>query len=115
MKLKNDFKEEERYLFLDKPYCWDCESNQQMSIHHVIGRKSKSIFNARPLCHECHKKADTINTNGPKGKEYRIKHLKEIIPFILKQGYKMQKHDYEFFEEVEEELNEIRLSIVAKK
>jgi hypothetical protein len=73
MKLSNNFKEEDRWLFQGKEYCWDCGLNRGVSLHHIIGRASNSIFGARPLCIECHKKADGINTNGVKGKDYRIK------------------------------------------
>lgn len=58
MKLKNDFPQEVRNLFIDVWSCYECGENGQrsggLSIHHIWGRNSFSAFNASILCNFCH-------------------------------------------------------------
>lgn len=74
MKLANRFKEEDKLrVWLDHPYCALCGSNQGCALHHIDGTKSSSIYNGIMLCHDCHKKADSHNTQSPLSTAYRTK------------------------------------------
>lgn len=54
MKLRNSFTNETRLLFIDAWFCFKCGKNQEIELHHIIGRDSNSPYNAIPLCHNCH-------------------------------------------------------------
>lgn len=61
VKLKNPFTNKTRWLFFDIRYiCGDCGGNGQdcggTELHHIIGRKSSSPYNAIVLDKNCHSK-----------------------------------------------------------
>jgi hypothetical protein len=74
MKLSNRFKEEDKIrVWVDHPYCALCESNQGCALHHIDGTKSSSIYNGIMLCYNCHKIADSHNTQSQLSTAYRSK------------------------------------------
>lgn len=102
MKLRNNFTEKSRLLFLDLEYtCSMCLGNGidsgGMSLHHILGREYKSPYNASPLCGKCHKIADNKSVNGLS--ELEIKLLNYTKRYLDKIGYRPDKEDMSFLEE----------------
>lgn len=57
MKLKNNFPEDTRLLFLYVTSCFDCgRCDQGLELHHITGRDSNDPTNAFPICRICHSK-----------------------------------------------------------
>ena len=90
MRLNNGFK---RYavhqVWLDRPYCAICSSNQGCALHHIYGRKGEynwSIYNGVMLCDVHHRQADCYNTMQT-GDERRVKLLAIAIKQIAKSDY----------------------------
>ena len=81
MRLKNNFTQETRLLFL---YCFSCfncgRSDRGLELHHISGRDDLSPENAIPLCPECHSHANHSDTE-----EARYKELTRI--FLERQNY----------------------------
>ena len=106
MKLKNNFKDEDKIrVWSDHPYCAKCGFNEGCALHHIDGRKSSSIFNSIMLCHKCHKEADGHNVSD---EEYKRSLNMISLPIILKTDYKMSKVDREYLESIKDRLEIIR-------
>lgn len=99
MKLKNNFNEEDRYLFADSHECWYCGQNSADSLHHIMGRGGpgseceSSILNAAPIhnfgCHLDHHGLITT-------KEWQKKFLKKTYNYLVKNYYQFTNKDLDF-------------------
>lgn len=101
MKLKNNFSQETRNLFIDVEYlCFLCGGNGQdsggMELHHILGRESNSPYNASPLCKECHKIADNKGVSSLN--ETQIKLLRKTEFHLGVMNYKPKEEDIVFLE-----------------
>jgi hypothetical protein len=97
MKLKNDFSNETRHLWLGHWECGLCKKNGQttggLELHHIYGRVSDSPFNSVVLCKKCHA---SIAHNDD---EHR-KLLAYTIRYLLKIHYRPVPEDYLFLETI---------------
>jgi len=76
MKLKNNFSQETRLLFLYVYSCFNCgRSDKGLSLHHITGRNSNAKENAIPLCLECHSHANHSQEEEEKYKQITKKWL----------------------------------------
>lgn len=90
MKLKNNFSQRTRELFMWNYECFVCGKNTWNALHHIKGRCSNSPLNAAPVCNDsCH-----IN----KGFSYEDDKvlLQKTLKYLLKKGYKLTKKDEAF-------------------
>jgi hypothetical protein len=95
MQLKNRFKEEDKFrVWIDHQFCSICNSNQNCSLHHILGTCSDSILNSSMLCHIHHKEADGHNVSD---KEYQAPLLQYTMRQVLKTNYELTKKDIEFY------------------
>lgn len=89
-----EFSQETRQMILEEPYCAVCgrNANANLSIHHLNGRTSDSVFNASLLCYYDH---DKVNM----GKEEQLKLIKYTWQVIKKHypDYKIKQNDLDFF------------------
>lgn len=97
MKLKHPFKTETRWLFFDSQYtCGECGGNGQdcggTELHHIVGRKSSSPYNAITLCKGCHAKV------GHTDKEQR-KYIEQTIEYLSRNHYEPTEQDKQFLKE----------------
>ena len=103
MQLKRRFKEEDKKrAWWDHPYCAICNSNENCSLHHILGCKSDnhdSILNSIMLCARHHVEADTKNVSD---KEYQSKLFSRSIPIILNSGYVLVERDGLFYQQNKE-------------
>ena len=85
---KNPFDDATRSLFMFNYKCFNCgRSDLGLELDHVIGRGSKSPYNACPLCIPCHK----VKTRGN-----RTIQLQWVKDFLDSEGYQQNKKDIEF-------------------
>lgn len=92
MKLNNDFKEEDRYLFLYKLECDICGQNNWDALHHILGRVSSSILNASTVHNfKCH-----VGNGKLSQFEAKKKLLKKTLDFLIESGYVLTKKDKKF-------------------
>jgi hypothetical protein len=92
MKLKNDFSEETRSLFLFKEDCDYCKMNNWDCLHHILGRTSDSPLNASTLHNfSCH-----IGNGRLSIFEVKKKFLKRTLEYLLENGYTLTEKDKEF-------------------
>lgn len=89
MHLRNPFPIEVRVLYLYSYECWKCGRNQNLELHHILGRVSSSAFNSAPLCHNCHE--HILHT-----KEERRFLFEKTVAFLVKEGYEPTKEDWDF-------------------
>ena len=69
MKLRNQFSQETRLLFLYVYSCFDCgRSDQGLELHHITGRNDSKATNAFPICRVCHVK---VKHNDEEHKRYK--------------------------------------------
>ena len=95
MRLANRFKEEDKLrVWSQHQYCAICLSNQNCSLHHILGTSSDSILNSIMLCYEHHKEADGHNISDV---EYQKPLLQYTIKLALKEGYEFNQNDLEFY------------------
>jgi len=95
VKLANRFKDiDKQRIWLDHKFCAICTSNQNCSIHHILGTVSDSILNGIMLCYEHHKEADCHNVSD---REYQAPLLQYTMRQVLKQQYELTKKDVDFF------------------
>src|ERR1041385_6945253 len=98
MKLKNPFSLRIRLLYMDVWSCWLCGLNGQnrggLSIHHIRGRISASIFNSSLLCGYCHEHM------GHSEEEERMIFL-ITLKWIYNIKYMPLPEDYEFLRDEE--------------
>lgn len=96
MVLKNRFKEEDKIrVWSQKQYCQDCGSNQNCSLHHILGTISDSILNSIMLCYKCHKIADGHNVSDTK---FQQKYLNITLITIKEECYSLVKRDFVFID-----------------
>lgn len=97
MRLRNNFRAEDIYrVWGDTLWCHLCGSNNMTSVHHIDSRSSSSVYNSIPLCHTCHRTADSHNTNSPLSTEYRNK-LREIAyNRVVKSGHINTDNDIDY-------------------
>lgn len=108
MKLRNDFTQDTRNLFIDLEYtCSNCGMNGVglggISLHHIQGRSSKSPYNASTLCGECHRIADNKSTFGVNDLEKKL--LKYTKKYLDRINYNPQVEDFQFLEKNKEVYN----------
>ena len=100
MKLRNRFSEEDKIRYwVNHQYCSLCMSNKNCSLHHIDGCKKdchRSIYNSIMLCEDCHREADTHNTDSPISKEYRDNLRAYTAHQIEKIGRVNNKYDEEY-------------------
>lgn len=91
-KLRNEFTDETRSLFIFYQKCFVCNQNGWNAIHHILGRISNSPLNAC-LIHnfKCH-----IGNGKLTQFEVQKKLLKQTLDFLIKSRYKLTKQDKEF-------------------
>ena len=101
MKLKNPFPQHKRELFYDVRYvCGNCGGNGSncggIELHHILGRCSASVFNAIPLCKQCHSQV------GHTIKEHK-KYLKWTLKYVCNKirlgQYIFDKEDITFLQD----------------
>lgn len=94
MKLKNNFSQKTRNLYLYSRNCWVCgRSDKGLEIHHVFGRVSKSPFNAAVVCLECH-------SHMGHSQEERRMLLRRAVRFLAREKYEFTKEDTDFLRTV---------------
>lgn len=97
MKLRNRFSEADKLrIWSGHQYCTLCKSNQNCSLHHIDGTASSSIYNSVMLCHNCHKKADSHNTDSPLSADFRKKLREYTYKLIQKEGYTNTANDEDY-------------------
>lgn len=96
IKLRNDFSEETRALFIYNFECWVCGKNTWNAGHHILGRGlgdsnlENSPLNFAPICNE------TCHLNKGFNEEDKKIMLQKTIKWLFKQGYKLTKKDEKF-------------------
>ena len=95
MILSKRFKEIDKHrVWEDHKFCAKCGSNQNCSLHHILGTVSDSILNSIMLCYEHHKEADGHNVSD---KEFQAPLLQYTIKQALKEDYKLKIEDLFFY------------------
>lgn len=94
MKLKNNFTNKTRNIFLGLWECWLCGQNGQntngLELHHIRGRDSKSPLNAAILCGVCH-------SHCGHNQEEERKLLQKTARFLCRIDYKFNVNDLKFY------------------
>lgn len=91
MKLKNNFPEEVRNLYLYVYTCCLCGSNEMLELHHLLGRISDSAFNSALVCNECH------SHMGHSTEEHQ--HVFSYsFPLLHNLGFKPKQKDIDFLD-----------------
>lgn len=94
MKLKNNFTEETRELFVWNKKCWWCGMSHVNCLHHILGHVSNSPLNAAPINNfDCH-----IGNGKLSQFEVRKKLLKKTFVYLSDSGYILTKKDKTFKE-----------------
>lgn len=96
--------------WIDHPYSALSGSNQNCSLHHILGRKvenADSIFNSIMLSSQEHKEADGHNIRKGKVDHYQYNLFKHSIPIIFKSGYQIKERDMKFLESIQDTLQDI--------
>ena len=97
MQLKNRFKNEDKIrVWSQHQFCALCGSNQNCSLHHILGTSSDSILNSIMLCYSHHKEADGHNVSDT---AYQAPLLQYSIKQALKEEYKLIKRDIDFYQQ----------------
>lgn len=97
MKLANRFKEEDKHrVWEDHKFCAKCGSNQNCSLHHIVGTESDSILNSIMLCYTHHKEADAHNVSDV---EFQAPMAQYTIKLALREQYRFVDRDIKFYEE----------------
>ena len=99
MILSHRFKEEDKCrVWTGREYCQVCGSNQNCSLHHIIGCKednSDSILNSIMLCNKCHKEADGHNVSDI---SFQEKYINITLKVADSEFYDWVKRDFLFIE-----------------
>lgn len=88
MKLRNDFSELTRALYIFEKVCWNC-GREASELHHVMSRTSNSPLNAYVICRKCHENYTSLS-------KYEL--LKKAFIFLIRKNYKFKERDYIFME-----------------
>lgn len=91
MKLRNNFTDKTRALYLGKWECDLCSSNQMLEINHIRGRESNSPLNASILCRQCHEHV------GHSEEEEQELFFKNLV-YLKNIGYELTESDSDFME-----------------
>lgn len=89
MNLQNPFPQQILIDTKSHYYCWQCGSNQNLELHHIVGRSSNSRLNGCVLCKECH----AVVTHSQE-EEQQFCNL--AILFWYSKGYKWQEDNLNF-------------------
>ena len=97
--MNNDFDRDRLALYyIDNYECWVCGKNNQDVFHHILGRKSKSIFNSAPVHNQiCHLYNAQLNN-----KSYKSYLLKKTRDFLFSKDVVLLPEDVEFLEKYKE-------------
>ncbi len=94
MKLKNEFSEKTRELFIWNYVCWWCGQPHANCFNHILNRISDSPLNVAPISNfECH-----IGNGKLSLFDTKKKLLKKTLDFLLESDYKLTKKDKQFKE-----------------
>lgn len=92
MILPNPFSSEVREVYRYNTKCFQCGlSAGGVELHHIWGRVSSSIYNAIPVCRECHS-----HMGHSKEEHARLFALNSV--FLTKIGYKATDYDMQFID-----------------
>ena len=101
MKLKNNFSQEDRNIYLDNYECWICSQNSVDALHHTMGRGGpgstveSSILNSSPVCNfKCHLQRHGFLMTKPQ----QMKLLHKTYSYLCRIGYNVTTHDKNFIE-----------------
>lgn len=98
MKLKYDFPQKVRNLYLYQYSCFLCSrSDQGLELHHILGRVSDSAFNSSCICSKCHSYMGHTREEHQNIFFYTLKFLHDV-------KFKPEDKDLDFLEEHAEEL-----------
>ena len=96
MKLRNDFTDEQKSLWIFDYFCHAngehdglCKSNQGVSIHHIFGRSENPTLCGIPLCEECHRNYTFLDKGTL---------LKTVIKHLVKIDYTFNEKDIAFYQ-----------------
>lgn len=89
MFLQNPFSAEILIETKSHYYCWQCGINQDLELHHIVGRSSNSRLNGCVLCKECH--AVVTHSQDEEQKFFNL-----AILFWYSKGYKWIQKDIDF-------------------
>jgi serine/threonine protein phosphatase PrpC len=101
--------EEKARVWIYEPWCADCNSNQNCSIHHIYSCRADytdSVCNGIMLCQNCHRIADGHNQHQT-GDKLRQKYLAIALRQVVKSGHQFTEKDKKFLESVKEDLQSI--------
>jgi hypothetical protein len=93
MNLRNDFHSDDRSYYAFEHSCVECDSNQGVELHHILGRGGKyndSILNSSMICRKCHENYTFLS---------KSKLLQQTLRFLLKSDYKLKERDVLFYRE----------------
>jgi len=89
MKLRNNFPEEVRLVYLYTYACEDCgRSDKGLEIHHILGRCSSCFLNSIVLCKDCHSRCGHSFKEEQIYLNYRIRTL---------YNYSLKEEDVKFY------------------
>ena len=108
MKLRNDFSQKTRNLFLDNDKCFVCEFIGWDALHHAVGRESSSPLNAIPVHNmRCH-----FEDAGRLSKLTGVL-LRKTTLYLSDIGYKATRDDYDFYVRHKKHYDKfVRLSVI---
>lgn len=93
MKLRNNFSEDTRNLYLYVYGCQNCSrSDLGLEIHHIRSRISNSPLNSICLCLPCHQVIGHTQ-------EEESKYLQQTLRWLLKQQYELTSKDIAFYQQ----------------
>lgn len=91
MQLQNPFPTEILFETKSHWYCWKCGGNENLQLHHIVGRSSNSRLNGCVLCQKCHSKV-----THSQEEEKNFCNLSQM--FWLSKNYKLVAKDERLFE-----------------
>ena len=103
--------EDKARIWIFDPYCADCYSNQNCSIHHIYSCRADytdSVCNGIMLCEYHHRIADGHNQHQT-GNPLRQKYLAIALRQVVKSGHIFNDTDKKFLESVKADVDTILL------
>ena len=92
MRLRNEFTQETKELFVWNYECWICKMNHWNAFHHIKGRSSDSPLNACPINNEvCH-----IGNGKLATFDMQTELLKKTFDYLVKIQYELTDEDKRF-------------------
>lgn len=92
--LKNNFSDETRELWIFRYDCDLCKKNNNLELHHILGRVSSSPLNVSLLCRECHSNHGILSQF-----EMRRKLLRKTFAYLAIDDYPLTKEDKQFLKD----------------